>query len=225
MNLPLVTSIAKYFAVQSVLFFIELENVSMRDFTELSVDIQLTWCVHESCHYNVDEQELIVCDIESECVKRFQKIPPPKRKSLIFLFLSSDEVVAEKLDNIRFDDNILVVDQSSGVIRELYAIKGQAFETKLGTYNFTTNSLLATKLSKWERRDNLGGAKFLVTILHWFPVSINVTAESDNGTVAWDGFMVNILEILRHDLNFTIEYVSPQDGVWGAKVIFNFFFH
>ncbi len=216
MNFPLVTSIAKHFAVQSVLFFVELKDVNMQDFTQLSGDIQTTWCVHESCQFIVDEQELIVCEIESKCVKLFQKIPPPKRKSLIFLFVSSDEV-ADKLDNVRFDDNILVVDQSSGVIRELYAIKDQTFETKLGTYNFTTNSLLATKLSKWERRGNLGGAKFLVTILHWNPISINVTGEFEDRT-RWDGFMVEILEALQHELNFTVEYTSPHDGVWGAKV-------
>ncbi len=124
---------------------------------------------------------------------------------------------------MRYDDTVLSINQSNGAIKEMYGYKGQVFELEFGQWNYLNKSLTAPKHSKWERRTNMQGAKIRTAILHWYPVSVNIT-QPGSLEPSWTGFMVDILETLQTRLNFTIEFNSPQDRIWGKKVVMAYTF-
>ncbi len=141
---------------------------------------------------------------------------PHNRQNCIFA-LQDDYIDEESQSTLRYDDTIITVDESTGIIKELYGFKGHVFDSLFGTWNATTKALSVPKRSKWERRADMQGQILKVTILPWFPLAINVTKDYDVKT-QWSGLFIDVLMSLKEKLNFKIKYTSPSDSIWGIKV-------
>ncbi len=215
MDASLVEALASYFTMHFVVYFIETENFQLLKTNSTELQFQTSWYTEYSRDLLIEEKSLIVCEIALACKDLFEATVPPKRSTLAFLFNSLSHSGKEFAD-LRYDDNIIKV-HGGGVIYELYGFKGNTFQQEFGLWDSGSTTLTSPKLSKWERRANMRGARIRTAILHWHPVTINLT-HSDSTQPSWKGYMIDVLESLQSRLNFTLEFTSPEDGLWGTKV-------
>ena len=66
---------------------------------------------------------------------------------------------------------------------------------------------------KWERRNNFQGMELKSAILHFYPYMIFEGNETSGGK----GYSYDIMSILGKQLNFSVQYVFPEDNGWGIQ--------
>ncbi len=175
--------------------------------------------VESSCQASVTEAglekepSLTVCTSNELCMSMLLRSSPEARRKMMLM------VPDEPAEKLRLDDMLITKNLSSGQIWEWYGSGGDSKNEGqvLGSWSsqdgvFSPHS----NLSKWERRTNLNGLTMRITAEQWDPISIR-TLEED-GTTGWTGMIIEVVEELKHALNFTITYISPADGLWGGKV-------
>ena len=84
----------------------------------------------------------------------------------------------------------------------------------VGTWTIKSG-LNMTKGNIWERRDNLYGRQLRVAVLRW-PPFFDFTLNEEGLAMDAKGFLVDILQQLARNLNFTILMKTPNDGQWGS---------
>ena len=100
------------------------------------------------------------------------------------------------------------------VITELYGIKGQLEENFLGTWN-KENGLQVDVPEIWERRKDLKGMELITTTLAYPPFYCLEPIEDGQ---QYDGYMPELLYTIQDIANFTVKWINPADGYFGAPV-------
>ncbi len=225
MDTQLILSLANYFKVQSIaLCADQISDKNVWNLATFSETMYVSGCgtfkdyEMESNDMSSLQRLLLVCENNKDCNEVFDKVMfSSARKGMIFL-LTDGDFSLNSLSNLRYFDTILLLEKATGVISESYGFNSYAFKIPFGMWNMTSKTLSVPEKSKWERRSDMHGQVIRTTILHWYPMAIKTTKESEDNSSTWGGFIVNLLEGLKSKLNFTIEYTSPADGTWGVKV-------
>ncbi len=127
------------------------------------------------------------------------------------LWVAPDDTV-EPPAALRLDSNFYSVSEGGGgllVLREWYRIKsslliGQDFG------NWTAQGELSVHVpSMWERRKNLHGITLRTATL---PMSYLAFPSGDG----YGGMIPEILDNIQYMSNFTVDWLVPEDGKWGA---------
>ncbi len=217
-----ILTLVQYFGLQSITLCPISSDESLNDLINTSSMMYVSGCQEfdEKSYYNQVhlDKSLIVCANALSCIHLFKDINVKNRKSLVVL--SSDNPHHWKnYMRMRYFDTFLYFNVTTNVITEIYGFKKHIFELNFGTWNETSKVLTTPTKSKWERRSDMQGQLITNTMLPWYPMSLNTTKEDTQPQ--WSGLLIEALKILEKKVNFTIEYKSPQDGLWGIKVINN----
>ncbi len=117
---------------------------------------------------------------------------------------------------LRLDSNFVSYsynDSGKGMMIEFeehYKVKGGQL-VSVGLRHWTDHGGLQVQREKWERRSNLGGAKFVNYLLPW--KALNIMQE--NKTVM--GLFPDLFGILEDTLNFTQEILRPREDTFGTE--------
>ncbi len=225
MDIYLIFELLNYLNFQAITLCGIRNEASLWEITAMAPAVQMTRCIENFIGKNTSAQEiyqpilalesLIVCEDISTCIALFQSIVKQERNSLTVLSKNSN-FIWKNISSLRYDDTILDLNEATSHITELYGYNDFVFEASFGSWNKTSKNLTVPAKYKWERRIDMEGQVLRSSIWHWFPMSIKTTKEDDQ--VQWSGFSIEVLETLGAKLNFTIEYKSPADGLWGIKV-------
>ena len=59
----------------------------------------------------------------------------------------------------------------------------------------------------WERRNDLGGIELISATMAWPPIMLQGLET---------GFMIDLMDVIGREGNFTVRNVEPNDGRWGS---------
>ncbi len=59
----------------------------------------------------------------------------------------------------------------------------------------------------WERRNDLGGIELISATMAWPPIMLQGLET---------GFMIDLMDVIGRDGNFTVRNIEPDDGRWGS---------
>ena len=139
-----------------------------------------------------------------------------KRGKDIFFPLSEGKNVAR----LQVDNKVVFYDQTNAggrvLLFEKYSLQSElTFTHSVGAWS-NDNGLNLTEESRWERRGNLHGKQLRIAVLKW-PPFFDYTVNQDGHAVDAKGFLVDILQQLGKNVNFTTVMMPPKDGQWGSK--------
>ncbi len=146
------------------------------------------------------------------CSEGGRAIPPQ-------LLMPNNVWISERVDQdlpLRLDSNFVSYshnDSGKGMMIELeehYKVKGGQL-VSVGLGHWTDHGGLQVQREKWERRSNLGGAKFVNYLLPWKALSI----MQESKTVM--GLFPDLFGILEDTLNFTQEILRPREDTFGTE--------
>jgi hypothetical protein len=117
---------------------------------------------------------------------------------------------------LRLDSHVVsMLDQNGRVfLEENYKVKsGPLLKAPWGFWSEEAGLVIPQPV-KWTRRQNLGGATIVNTVLDWFPVSLPNEEGTDGGRT---GLIEDIVQAILANSNSSLAFVSPDDGQWGGN--------
>ncbi len=145
-----------------------------------------------------------------DCSSSWPKLLMPE-----FVWLSFDKTIPEKLP-LRLDSNYLTYEagaNGSWILYENYKVKrGILQRAAVSTWTKKYGVKMRRK-ELWERRSDLGGTTLTNVMLPFTTWNIIM-----NDSAPLNGLMPNVLDALAMSLNFSVEWMRPDDGSFGSEL-------
>ena len=100
-------------------------------------------------------------------------------------------------------------------LKEAYGVNGNTKVEIVGTWKDSTGLIVPTS-SIWERRRNLEGLSIRVATMSFPPMQNLYYDTSGQSIIGCGGLFLDPMNILASKLNFTVNFMIPGDGAWGA---------
>ena len=130
--------------------------------------------------------------------------------------LPQGTLLGEPPEALRLDSNfVAIAEGEEGLpyeMREWYRIRGQLYSCRLGSWDVEGGLRVETP-ETWERRKDMMGLTVRAVTIPW-TFFVLKSGDRDNG--GFTGLLPDILRSLRAISNFTIDWATPPDGVFGA---------
>ena len=101
------------------------------------------------------------------------------------------------------------------ILKEAYGVNGNTKVETIGTWKESTGLIVPTP-SIWERRSNLEGRSIRVATMSFPPMQNLYYDTSGQSIIGCGGLFLDPINILACKLNFTVNFILPSDGTWGA---------
>ncbi len=136
------------------------------------------------------------------------------KSDIAWVVADNGSQTGESLPRLRFDSQFYTVsgeEEEPYTLKEVYRAKSRLFENPIGTWD-SSNGLNVSDPYIWNRRKNLMGVTITAASLTWAVFSKQV-----NDTF-FTGYVPEMLESIASDCNFSVSWIVPKDGNYGAPL-------
>ena len=131
--------------------------------------------------------------------------------------ISEFDIITGFSFTLRLDTQLFIYSPEGEAIslKEAYGVNGNTKVEIIGIWKESSGLIVPTP-SIWERRSDLEGLSIRVATMSFPPMQNLYYDTSGQSIIGCGGLFLDPINILASKLNFTVNFMIPGDGAWGA---------